>query len=484
MVRRAGLAPAASSEKSSRPAFPYRESFEVLLFKCLEAKEHDQVLVIYDETLQDFQEDLLQTLIEHRLVATFIHLPEAYQRALVEWYASSDVWLPNALHTAVSESTLILNIVNGHLVTQRVRKAILNQQRVKECRLAHIPGISREILQLLSASPIEQILENSERVAWALGEARRAEVVTHDRKGRQYVLGIELLGWDNEPLMSPGVIPPGSWGNIPPGESFWCPDSPAAASGEVCINGSIPQVPLAEDEEAVLRFEDGRLVGWEPMESGPVARFLEAEAIAAQARRDPHWNRFAELGIGLNPAIERLVGNPLFDEKKAGTLHVAIGDNSVFGYGLSAGIHADLVCGGPTLRLDGIEVMSEGELRTGAIDGWRRSVRFQPLSLHDPDELFLRAVFQVVDGHAMRRLWRAGRLGYVRIAEDEDKEAVRAAVAALPKRGALSYGELKERLRYGHPPDLLDRLDVALALLEHYRVIDIRHSRAPGCAGF
>jgi len=34
-----------------------------------------------------------------------------------------------------------------------------------------------------------------------------------------------------------------------------------------------------------------------------------------------------EFGIGLNPAIDRVIGYTLLDEKMLGTAHVALGEN-------------------------------------------------------------------------------------------------------------------------------------------------------------
>jgi len=64
----------------------------------------------------------------------------------------------------------------------------------------------------------------------------------------------------------------------------------------------------------------------------------------------------AELGIGLNPAI-RVRGSVLFDEKVAGTAHVAIGSNvGPYGGDNVASIHVDCVFSAPELTVDGVPV--------------------------------------------------------------------------------------------------------------------------------
>lgn len=50
-----------------------------------------------------------------------------------------------------------------------------------------------------------------------------------------------------------------------------------------------------------------------------------------------------ELGIGMNPQIHSLCGYPVLDEKMAGTFHIAIGANTMFGGQNDAGCHRDLV---------------------------------------------------------------------------------------------------------------------------------------------
>jgi len=64
----------------------------------------------------------------------------------------------------------------------------------------------------------------------------------------------------------------------------------------------------------------------------------------------------AQLGIGINP-LATVTGNTLEDEKVAGTIHVAIGDESTIGGELEASIHLDgVIAQSPVLTIDREEI--------------------------------------------------------------------------------------------------------------------------------
>jgi len=69
----------------------------------------------------------------------------------------------------------------------------------------------------------------------------------------------------------------------------------------------------------------------------------------------------AELGIGTNPKAV-ITGKTLEDEKKIGTCHVAIGDNTSFGGKVKAKSHLDGVIRNPTIYLDTKKIMQNGKL--------------------------------------------------------------------------------------------------------------------------
>ena len=57
----------------------------------------------------------------------------------------------------------------------------------------------------------------------------------------------------------------------------------------------------------------------------------------------PNALKVAELGIGLNPVIDRAIGYILTDEKIGGSVHVAFGRSDMYGGNISSNMHWDFV---------------------------------------------------------------------------------------------------------------------------------------------
>ncbi|MDX6508940.1 MAG: aminopeptidase, partial [Gaiellaceae bacterium] len=105
-----------------------------------------------------------------------------------------------------------------------------------------------------------------------------------------------------------------------------------------------------------LLFSGGRVVE-ASAESGE--DFLHATLDA-----DPGARVLGELGIGCNPGIERYMKNTLFDEKIAGTVHLALGNSYTNSGGTNeSAVHWDMVKdlrSGGELHLDGDVVQKDG----------------------------------------------------------------------------------------------------------------------------
>ena len=143
--------------------------------------------------------------------------------------------------------------------------------------------------------------------------------------------------------------------NCPGGEVFTSPVEDA-------VNGFIRfSYPVLHQDREIrdvrLWFERGRVV--------------RAEAESGQAyldemlRLDEGARHLGELAIGTNRGVTRFTGNVLFDEKIAGTCHLAVGRGFAnLGSRNESAIHIDMVCDLKTdsrLSADGKGFYQDGE---------------------------------------------------------------------------------------------------------------------------
>ncbi|MFD1597780.1 aminopeptidase [Halobellus rarus] len=139
----------------------------------------------------------------------------------------------------------------------------------------------------------------------------------------------------------------GDFSNLPAGEVFV---SPTDANGTYVVDGTMrPHGLLDEGQELRFEVEDGYVT-----EISDDEIRSQVETAAGEVGRDAY--NLAELGIGTNVGVTDLVGSVLLDEKAAGTVHVAIGDDAGIGGDTDAPLHLDGIIREPTVWADGAEV--------------------------------------------------------------------------------------------------------------------------------
>jgi hypothetical protein len=261
---------------------------------------------------------------------------------------------------AAREARAILTCLNASPECLPFRRYILETHWTARTRIGHMPGASPEVLKLADVD-VQQLAVHCQQLEVALVRGRKLELVSYAASGTPHTLTADIGGWDRIPVASDGIIRDGAWGNVPSGETYIAPIEGSGA-GTIAINGSIPGLVVEPGNEMILHFARGRLTHVEP-DASPAARWLHESQIAgAQAAGDPNWSYLAEIGAGLNPAVERLTGTMLFDEKAAGTAHIALGTNTFMGGVVSASIHCDMVTRSPTILIDGKTVIDRGRL--------------------------------------------------------------------------------------------------------------------------
>jgi leucyl aminopeptidase (aminopeptidase T) len=207
-------------------------------------------------------------------------------------------------------------------------------------RAATMPGITETVMVAGLDADYETIARHCRETEAQVAGAEEVRVTTP--------AGTDLVvePGDREWLLDTGLVhDPGDFSNLPAGETFV---SPETASGTYVVDGTM--MPHGRLEEPIrFSVEDGSVTHI----SDDAVR-EQVEAAADEVGRDAY--NLAELGIGTNVGVTELVGSVLLDEKAAGTVHVAIGDDASIGGDVEAPLHLDGILTDPTVYADGERV--------------------------------------------------------------------------------------------------------------------------------
>jgi aminopeptidase len=200
------------------------------------------------------------------------------------------------------------------------------------------------LLHLDDADPVRGFHALRDEQETLLTRLRAARTVRIEGDGTDLTLSVDGRGWQN------------SYGrrNIPSGEMF---TSPIEDTADGVIRFDVPSYYLSAPVRGVrLEFRRGEVVSASAEEGD--------DALQAAIATDAGARRLGELGIGGNRRMERFLGSTLFDEKVAGTVHLALGRSYPQTGGVNeSAIHWDLITdlrSGGRLSLDGRPFIDDG----------------------------------------------------------------------------------------------------------------------------
>lgn len=210
-------------------------------------------------------------------------------------------------------------------------------------RLASMPGITEDMFREGAITADYKVVEKlTLKFTNMLTIAKTAKIINGD-----YTLEMSLEGRNGVP--STGIYKnPGEAGNLPSGEAYIAPLE-GTANGTMMIDGSMVGVGIL-NSPLYVKVSNGKITEIIGEDKDKVSILLENDMNAT----------LGELGIGTNPAA-RLTGVILEDEKIYGTVHIAFGTNTSFGGTNKANCHLDGVILKPTLYLDDILVLENGD---------------------------------------------------------------------------------------------------------------------------
>lgn len=327
---------------------------DILLKKCLGLHRDDIFLLIFDETTQEFP-----TVFEHAANGSGINYEKQFVSKRLQ--AEGKIAFSNELLESLDRSRGVLLATTDDEKCSQFRIGLTSKLRGNNA-LATMPGASLDILSTALDVDYDNIVQMCRGLTVPLIKAKECKITTFDSRNNPHVLTFALGGMDRVPIQSLGIIPIQAWGNVPAGETFVAPLE-ESANGEYLVNGAIGTEKVTSSREALIVFERGRMVRHFHLDDNePVEHFAQLKATAANNGHSTCWNIIAEFGIGVNKNIDRIHGVQLIDEKKYGTVHVAIGHNAGYGGATKcSSVHCDMTTINPTVELDGLKFIEQGE---------------------------------------------------------------------------------------------------------------------------
>lgn len=302
------------------------EAAETALRQCLNVGDEETCLIVTDDERESIGEALYRTAREITDGATIIRYPPGEQHGTE----------PSApVAAAMAATDVFLAPTTKSLSHTRARDAA----NEAGARGATLPGITEDVFVQGLDADYETIAAHCEAVLDAVEGAQEIRVTSPSGTDITFEPG------DREWLTDTGLVhEPGGFSNLPAGEVFV---SPETATGTYVVDGTMrPYGLLSPDQTLRFDVEDGYVTDIEDDEIRS-----QIEAGAESVGRDAY--NLAELGIGTNVGVDALVGSVLLDEKAAGTVHIAIGDDASIGGDTDAPLHLDGIITDPTVYADG-----------------------------------------------------------------------------------------------------------------------------------
>ncbi len=313
-----------------------------IIHTCMGVQADEKVLIVVDEPLS-FVRDALQAeaIKAHPAELWSYTIPDA-ARPLSEY--------PSRMQDLMGEVDVAIRFLAAvdPIRESSIHIPILGAVRESKVRYGFGSYIDQGILENELSADYQGIADLTLALADWLDGRESVHITTP--LGTDLRLSVAGREWQADTGVMRGQ---GVFGNLPAGEVYVAPIEDSAA-GILVIDKSLPGFPLSEPVRLV--FEKGRVTH---VEGGAGAAHLQELIAEGERKPNGEWSRvIGELGIGTNPKA-RLQGNLMTDEKVAGTIHIAIGRNMLFGGENQAPIHEDGVVGQPTVRVDG-ELLIDG----------------------------------------------------------------------------------------------------------------------------
>ncbi len=305
----------------------------------IKMKKSDRVMIITDYNKLD---------IAHKLFKNVLDLSNKAMMIVIKPPELDGEEPPKDIQKMIDSVDVLFELTTFSITHTDLTKKALK----KNCKVISMPAVSEETLK---AIPVDsnKIIKLTEKIAGLLSSGSEIKIIT--KKGTNLSLNIK----NKNGFVFDGISENGKVINLPDGEACI---SPNTADGTLIVDGSMP--PDSENEWGVIgkienqikiEIKNGKISGISGSKESKILKKIFSHL-------DKKAKQVAEFGIGTNSEA-KIIGNVTVDEKALGTIHIAFGNNSIFGGRNKTPVHLDAVIKKPTVYIDGKFVMKEGKLK-------------------------------------------------------------------------------------------------------------------------
>jgi len=305
---------------------------KVTIETCLNVKKGEDVLVLTDDSRESIGQLLFQAALDVGAESFMVKIPDM----------KTDGQEPPVPIARMMKDMDVIVITTDKTISHTMarRRASRNGARI-----ATMPGITEEMMKEGGmTADFKEIRRTILRVARKLRRSKTLRVLTD--QGTDLTMDIRGRSWITE---DNGICHRrGDFTNLPAGELFISPVE-GSADGTIMVDGSLIDTLL---NPIKIMVKDGF-----------ATRITGAHDVVKELNKGGREGRnIAKFGIGLNPNA-KIIGRVLEDSKVQGTINIGLGDNSIFGGTVKCPVHLVAVIKNPTVTVDNVLVMKEGELR-------------------------------------------------------------------------------------------------------------------------
>jgi aminopeptidase len=305
---------------------------KVAIETCLNVKKREDVLILTDDSKESIAQSLFRAALDAGATTILVKIPEL---------KADGEEPPIPIARLMKEMDVIV------ITTDKTLSHTMARRRATRAgaRIATMPGITEEMMNEGGmTADFKEIRRSILRVARKVRRSKVLKVIS--QAGTDFEMSLKGRSWITE---DSGVCHrKGEFTNLPAGELFISPEE-GTAQGTVVVDGS---------------FIDSLLNPVKVMvKDGFATRITGAQEVVRELNKAGREGRnVAKFGLGMNPNA-KIIGRVLEDTKVLGTVNVGFGDNSQFGGTVKSPVHLVGVLKNPTVTVDNVVMMKEGELR-------------------------------------------------------------------------------------------------------------------------